>query len=99
MNEQENVQLIQQQFAAFGKGDLSAVLETIGQDVDWQSPVTRSMQEEIPGLNHVIVGRKWLNFSRNSLIRSSQKNSKYSILLPMILRFFSSWYRKYPRFL
>ena len=48
MNEQENVQLIQQHFAAFGKGDLSAVLGTIAQDVDWQSPATRSMQEEIP---------------------------------------------------
>jgi uncharacterized protein len=48
VNEQENVQLIQQHFAAFGKSDLSAVLETIVEDVDWQSPVTRSMQEEIP---------------------------------------------------
>jgi ketosteroid isomerase-like protein len=48
MNEQENVQIIQRHFAAFGKGNLSAALDTIAEKVDWQSPVTRSVQKEIP---------------------------------------------------
>lgn len=48
MNEQENVQRIQEHFTAFGKGDFSAVLDTIAEDVDWQSPATRSIKEEMP---------------------------------------------------
>ncbi len=47
MKEQENVQLVQQMFAAFGQGNLPAVLETLAEDVDWQSPTTRTQPTEI----------------------------------------------------
>ena len=47
MNEQENVQVVQQMFAAFGQGNLPAVLDTLAEDVYWQSPVTRTVSREI----------------------------------------------------
>lgn len=46
-NEQENVQLIKQMFAAFGQGDIPAVLDMVAEDVDWQSPVTRNPSTHI----------------------------------------------------
>ncbi len=48
MNEQENVQIVRQQFfEALGKGDLSSVLNAMAEDVDWQSPVTRIERGEV----------------------------------------------------
>jgi steroid delta-isomerase-like uncharacterized protein len=47
MNEQENVKVVQKMYAAFGQHDLPAVLNTLADDVEWQSPVTRSITEEI----------------------------------------------------
>jgi hypothetical protein len=47
MGEQENVQAVQQMYAAFGRGDLPAVLEMLAEDVDWQSPVSRTEPEEL----------------------------------------------------
>jgi ketosteroid isomerase-like protein len=47
VSEQENVQVVQQMYAAFGQGNLPAVLETLAEDVDWQSPVTRTEPSEI----------------------------------------------------
>jgi len=47
MNEQENMQLVQRMFAAFGQGDLPAVLSMVAEDVDWQSPVRRTEPGEI----------------------------------------------------
>jgi len=47
MNEQENVNVVQKMFAAFGQRDLPGVLNTLAEDVDWQSPVTRSITEEV----------------------------------------------------
>jgi len=47
MSEQENVQVVQQMFAAFGQGDISAVLDMLAEDVDYQSPVTRTEPVEI----------------------------------------------------
>jgi steroid delta-isomerase-like uncharacterized protein len=47
MKEQENVQAVQQMFAAFGQRDLPAVLDTLAEDVYWQSPVTRAVSKEI----------------------------------------------------
>ena len=38
MNEQENTQVVQQLYAAFGRGDMPAVLATLGDEVEWQSP-------------------------------------------------------------
>ncbi len=48
MNELENVQIIQRHFEAFWHGNLSGALEFVGDKVDWQSPVTRSLPKEIP---------------------------------------------------
>jgi len=47
MNEHENVQLIKEHFAAFGRGDVGGALALVAEDVDWQSPVTRSYPVEI----------------------------------------------------
>ena len=46
-NERENVQLVQQMFAAFGQGNIPAGLETLAENVEWQSPVTRTAPREI----------------------------------------------------
>lgn len=37
MSEQENVQVVQQAFAAFGKGDIPAVLKTLANNVRWRA--------------------------------------------------------------
>ena len=47
MNEQENVQVVQKLFAAFGQGNIPAALDILAEDVDWQSPVRRSPPGEI----------------------------------------------------
>jgi ketosteroid isomerase-like protein len=47
MNEQENVQQIHEHFTAFRMGDFSAVVDTIAEDVDWQSTATRSIKKEM----------------------------------------------------
>ena len=46
-NEQENLQVVQQMFAAFGRGDLQGALSTLGENVDWQSPVSRHAPAQI----------------------------------------------------
>ena len=38
MNEQGNAQVVQQLYAAFGRGDMPAVLATLGEEVEWHSP-------------------------------------------------------------
>ncbi len=45
--EQDNVQCVQRLYAAFGRGDLPAVMDMLAEDVDWQSPVTRSKHAEL----------------------------------------------------
>ena len=45
--EQENVQIVQQMFAGFDQRNLQAVLDTLAEDVYWQSPVTRAVSKEI----------------------------------------------------
>jgi ketosteroid isomerase-like protein len=47
MNEQENVQVVQKLFAAFGQANVPAGLDILAEDVDWQSPVRRSPPGEI----------------------------------------------------
>jgi len=47
MIEHENVQIIKGHFAAFGRGDLQSALSIVAENVDWQSPVTRTQAEEI----------------------------------------------------
>ena len=47
MNEQENVQVVQKLFAAFGQGNIPAALDILAEDVDWQSPVTRTKPRKI----------------------------------------------------
>ena len=47
MSEKENVKLVKQMFEAFGRRDIPAVLDTLAQDVEWQSPVTRTAPDEI----------------------------------------------------
>jgi ketosteroid isomerase-like protein len=38
MSEQDNVQIVQQLYAAFSQGDLAAALETLSEEVEWQEP-------------------------------------------------------------
>ncbi len=47
MNEQENVQVVQKLFAAFGQANIPSALDILAEDVDWQSPVRRSPPSEI----------------------------------------------------
>ena len=47
MNEQENVQVVQNLFAAFGQGNIPAALDILAEDVDWQSPVRRTRPGKI----------------------------------------------------
>jgi ketosteroid isomerase-like protein len=43
-----NVSVVRQFFASLGQGDLAGVVSLVADDVDWQSPVTRTHQPEIP---------------------------------------------------
>ena len=36
MNEQENVQVVQEMFAAFGRGDSAGVLDRLSDDIEWR---------------------------------------------------------------
>ncbi len=47
MNEHENVEVVQRHFAAFAQGDLKAALDVFADEVDFQSPVTRTAPQEI----------------------------------------------------
>jgi ketosteroid isomerase-like protein len=47
MSEKENIQVVKKMFEAFGRHDIPAVLDTLAQDVEWQSPVTRTAPDEI----------------------------------------------------
>ena len=47
MMEHDNIQLIKEHFAAFGRGDIQSALSIVDDNVDWQSPVTRTHPEEI----------------------------------------------------
>ncbi len=38
MNEQENLRIVQDSYAAFGRGDVAAALEKYADDVDWAMP-------------------------------------------------------------
>ena len=47
MTELENVQIIKEHFAAFGRGDVQSALSIVAENVDWQSPVTQTQSDEI----------------------------------------------------
>jgi len=47
MTELKNVQTIKEHFEAFGRGDMQSALSIVAEDVDWQSPVTRTQPKEI----------------------------------------------------
>lgn len=38
MGEQENVKVVQQLYADFGKGNIPAILNTLAEDVEWREP-------------------------------------------------------------
>ena len=46
--EQENLKVIKQMFTAFDQGNFPAAMDTYAEDVDFQSPATRTMQPEMP---------------------------------------------------
>jgi ketosteroid isomerase-like protein len=47
MREQENVRVVQQMFAAIEQGNIPVALNILAEDVDWQSPVTRTKPREV----------------------------------------------------
>jgi ketosteroid isomerase-like protein len=47
MNEQANVEVVHRHFAAFEQGDFRAALDVFADEVDFQSPVTRTAPKEI----------------------------------------------------
>jgi ketosteroid isomerase-like protein len=44
----DNVTIVREFFDTLGRGDLPGVIEFVGEEVDWQSPVTRTHPPEIP---------------------------------------------------
>lgn len=44
----ENVSVVQEFYAALEKGNLPGAVDLIAEEVDWQSPVTRTHPPEIP---------------------------------------------------
>lgn len=44
----DNVAVVREFFAALERGDLLSAIEFVGEEVDWQSPVTRTHPEDIP---------------------------------------------------
>ena len=38
MGESSNVEVVQQAYAAFGRGDIAALLDTFSNDIDWETP-------------------------------------------------------------
>lgn len=40
MNEQRNIQAVRDAYAAFGRGDITSVLDTLTDDVEWDIPGT-----------------------------------------------------------
>ena len=43
MNEQQNTELVQQAYAAYGRGDVDAVLACMAADVDWEIPAVPAL--------------------------------------------------------
>jgi hypothetical protein len=48
MSEQDNLQVIQAHFAAFGRGDIDGALALVAEEVDWQSPATGTPNALLP---------------------------------------------------
>jgi ketosteroid isomerase-like protein len=47
MNEQENILTVRRMFAALGEGELQSLLDMFAENVDFQSPVSRTKPSEI----------------------------------------------------
>lgn len=47
MSTQDNIKVVQQMFTALGQGNLTTVLDTFADDVEFRSPVTRAKSAEI----------------------------------------------------
>jgi len=45
---EQNITVVKEFFAALGRGDLSGAVGMVADEVDWQSPVTRTHLPEIP---------------------------------------------------
>jgi ketosteroid isomerase-like protein len=50
MSERENVQLVQQVYEAFGRGDIAAIVARLCDDVEWETPFAR---DAVP------IGGRW----------------------------------------
>lgn len=44
----DNIFVVREFFEALERGDLPGAIQMVGQEVDWQSPVTRTHPPEIP---------------------------------------------------
>jgi ketosteroid isomerase-like protein len=44
----DNIAMVRQFFGALERGDLPGAIQFVGEEVDWQSPVTRTHPPEIP---------------------------------------------------
>jgi hypothetical protein len=47
MNERENIGVVKKLLDAVGKGDMQAMVDVLADDVEWQSPVTRTEHKGI----------------------------------------------------
>ena len=44
----DNITVVKEFYAALGRGELPAAIDLVAEEVDWQSPVTRTHPPEIP---------------------------------------------------
>ena len=77
MSEQENVQAVQQLYAAFERGDVHSALEMLTEDVDWRSPVTLTEPSELSWARPRRAASKWRSSLKNSVRKYSPNRLSY----------------------
>ncbi len=45
---EKNIKIVKDMFIAFSRGDMAVLMSLVDENVDWQSPATRTMVKEIP---------------------------------------------------
>ena len=86
MIEHENMMLIKEHFAAFGRGDFQQALSMVAENVDWQSPVTRTPPKEITWAAPCHSREEVMQFFRSCPIKFSPKSLKSLDLYPRTIK-------------
>jgi ketosteroid isomerase-like protein len=65
----QNSKIVQEMYAAFGRGDVPAILQRLADDVEWEYGVNST---DVPCCSHVEAAPKWQNFRSAWRVRFSQ---------------------------